>query len=476
MNPRDEHLALLAEFERRRHEKFRTYFPDKGPYRRELYPRHLEFFDAGSRFKERLFMAANRIGKSGAGAYEVTAHATGEYPHWWTGKRFEHPVDVWACGTTSETTRDIVQTWLLGDPKEIGDWFGSMIPAHLIVDYTRRTHGMANSLESVVVRHKSGGLSTIGFKTYEQGRKSFEGTAKHIIWDDEEPPEDIYTEQLLRTTTTNGITLITFTPLQGMSEVVTSFIEPKDEAREFKTYVQAGWKHVPHLDAQATRALLATMPPHQIKARTEGEPTLGAGAIYPIAEEDIVIPTRTVPSTWRRAYGFDVGWNRTAAIWGAEDPGSGAIELYDEHYRSQGEPPSHVLAIKARGDWMMGACDPAALGASVIDGQNAMDIYIGMGLQLTPGVNAVEAGLTEMWTRMVSGRLRVQAHLHNWLTEFRRYHRNEKGVIVKKNDHAMDASRYLVMTAKEILQTPPQRGGRSYSGGSGSSEHAWLGG
>lgn len=474
MNPRDEHLALLAEFERRKHEKFRTYFPDKGPLRRELYPRHTDFFALGATFKERLFMAANRIGKSGAGAFEVTCHATGEYPSWWKGRRFEHPVDIWACGTTSETTRDIVQTWLLGDPKEIGSWFGSMIPGHLIVDYSRRTHGLANSLEQVVVRHRSGGLSTIGFKTYEQGRKSFEGTSKHVIWDDEEPPEDVYTEQLLRTTTTKGITLITFTPLQGMSEVVTSFIEPSDAAKEFKAYVQAGWKHVPHLDENETRALLATMPPHQIKARTEGEPTLGAGAIYPIAEEDIVVPTRTIPSSWRRAYAMDVGWNRTAVIWGAEDPGSGAIELYDEHYRGQGEPPSHAVAIRARGEWMMGACDPAAMGANVIDGRNAMDVYIGLGLQLTPAVNAVEAGILEMWTRMVSGRLRVQAHLSNWLTEFRRYHRNEKGVIVKKNDHAMDASRYLVMTANEILQIPPQRSTRSRGGG-GSSEHAWMG-
>ena len=354
---RELRLSLLAEAERRKHEKFGRYFPDDGPLRRELYPRHVEFFAAGARFKERLFMAANRIGKSGAGAYEVTCHATGLYPAWWQGRRFDGPVDVWACGTTSETTRDIVQTWLLGDPKELGAWLGSMLPGHLIVDYTRRTHGLANTVESVMVRHVSGGISTIGFKAYEQGRKSFEGTSKHVIWNDEEPPEDVYTEQLLRTTTTKGIVLVTFTPLQGMSEVVTSFLEPTEAAREFKTYVQAGWKHVPHLDDSETRALLATMPPHQVKARTEGEPTLGAGAIYPIAEEDITVPTRTIPPTWRRAYAMDVGWQRTAVVWGAEDPGSGAIEIYDIHYRGHGEPPSHALAIRARGEWMLGACE-----------------------------------------------------------------------------------------------------------------------
>src|SRR5206468_238259 len=103
---------------------------------------------------------------------------------------------------------------------------------------------------------------------------------------------------------------------------------------------QAGWDDVPHLDGEEKRALLASTPPHQIQARTKGEPMLGSGTIYPIAESDILTPTREIPDTWRRVYAMDVGWNRTAAIWGAEDPGSHNIELYDEHYQGQGEPAS----------------------------------------------------------------------------------------------------------------------------------------
>src|SRR5438128_9055963 len=100
-----------------------------------------------------------------------------------------------------------------------------------------------------MVRHVSGGLSILGLKTYEQGRQSFEGTATHVIWDDEEPPADVYTEQLYRTVTTKGILLTTFTPLQGMSEVVMGFLEPASDASQgFKWFIQAGWKDVPHLD------------------------------------------------------------------------------------------------------------------------------------------------------------------------------------------------------------------------------------
>jgi hypothetical protein len=219
--------------------------------------------------------------------------------------------------------------------------------------------------------------------------------------------------------------------------------------------VQAGWKDVPHLDEEEKRALIATTPPYQIQARTEGEPVLGSGAIYPIAESDIIVPTREIPATWRRVYALDVGWNRTAAVWAAEDPGTQNLELYDEHYQGQGEPASHAQAIKARGDWMRGVIDPASLGSSQVDGKTLIEIYGKLGLRLNPAINAVEAGLTEVWNLLVSGRLKVQEHLHNWRSEFRKYHRDERGKIVKANDHLMDGTRYVVISGRGYLTAKP---------------------
>jgi phage terminase large subunit-like protein len=450
-----EHLEqVTAELARRQSARFRQFFTDSGPFSRDRYPKHLEFFAAGAQFKERLFMAANRVGKSEAGAYEVTCHLTGLYPSWWTGRRFDHPVEVWASGTNAQTTRDIVQAKLFGAVQAPGT---GMIPAHLIIT-TQTARGLPGALEGAVVQHVSGGQSIVGLKTYEQGRQSFEGTAKHVIWNDEEPPADVYTEQLYRTITTKGIVLVTFTPLQGMSEVVTGFLEPaSDAARQFKWFVQAGWQDVPHLDETEKQALMATTPPYQIHARTEGEPTLGSGAIYPIAEAEILVPTRDIPDTWRRVYALDVGWNRTAALWGAEEPGTGILHLYSEHYQGQGEPASHAQAIRSRGEWIKGVIDPASLGSSQIDGRTLMAIYGTLGLKLEPAVNAVEAGVTEVWNLLVSGRLKVQEHLHNWRSEFRKYHRDEKGKIVKANDHLMDATRYLVVSGRACLKAPPAK-------------------
>jgi hypothetical protein len=66
-------MPSCAEIRARQTARFSQFFPEAGPFRRELYAKHLEFFSAGARFKERLFMAANRVGKSEAGAYESPA-------------------------------------------------------------------------------------------------------------------------------------------------------------------------------------------------------------------------------------------------------------------------------------------------------------------------------------------------------------------------------------------------------------------
>jgi phage terminase large subunit-like protein len=438
---------------RRRRAAFVTLFPDSGPLGREQYPKHLEFFEAGAQFKERLFMAANRVGKTVAGAYEATCHLTGYYPAWWKGRRFDKATDGWACGTNSQTTRDVVQGVLLGRTTGQG-----MIPSDAIL-HTVAGRGITGSIETVWVQHVSGKTSKLGFKTYEQGRRSFEGKAKDFVWCDEEPPMDIYTEILYRLLTTKGQAWTTFTPLQGMSEVVMSFLEPeKDESRLSKYVVQAGWRDVPHLDEEEKRKLVANTPPYQIKARTEGEPALGIGAIYPIDEAEITVPDRPIPDSWPRAYGMDVGWNRTAAVWGARDPGTGTIYLYSEHYRAMGEPPTHAFAIRGRGTWMLGVIDPACLGSSQIDGRALMDIYRELGLNLQPAVNAVEAGIAEVWNLLVSGQLKVMASLTNWLREFRKYHRDDKGSgkIVKRDDHLMDATRYLIVSGRPLMRIAPE--------------------
>jgi phage terminase large subunit-like protein len=441
-------IDVIAREEARRRCQFRTIFPESGKLRRELYKKHVQFFQCGSVFKERLFMAANRVGKTVAGAYETACHLTGIYPWWWEGHKFSKAPDAWACGVNSQTTRGVVQAVLLGRSND------GMIPGDLVM-HTTAGRGLADSIETVWVKHKSGGSARLTFKSYEQGRRAFEGEAKDFVWCDEEPPLDIYVEMLYRLLTTKGIAYTTFTPLLGMSDMVRRFLEDEsDDAEKTRVVIQAGWGDVPHLDEKEKSDLAKNTPPYQVRARTEGEPALGAGAVYPFDETAIAVDPFPIPEFWPRAYGLDVGWERTACIWGARDPGTGVVYLYHEYYEHKGPdnaPANHALAIQAQGKWIHGVVDPASA-------YHQLQAFPAIGLNLVHADNNVEAGIMTVFERLACGQLRVFRTCQNWFREFRQYHRDAKGSgkIVKVNDHLMDATRYLCVSGIQCMRIRPR--------------------
>lgn len=222
-------IELLEEQKRRRRYNFiKTLFPEDGPFARHLYPRHMEFFKAGSIHRERLFMAANRVGKTISGGYEVTCHLTGMYPEWWEGRRWEKPVKVLAAGDTGQTTRDIIQHKMLGGKWGTDDWGSGMIPRHLM-DKPTLKQGIPDAYEEVKVKHVSGGYSVFKLRSYDQGRRIFQGFELDVFWPDEEVPQDVYEEGLIRTMTTQGLLMMTFTPLNGLTPLVMSFMESMSE-------------------------------------------------------------------------------------------------------------------------------------------------------------------------------------------------------------------------------------------------------
>lgn len=454
-------IQIVEEINRRKsRRKLLTYFPDTGPLRRELYPKHCEFFEAGPTHRERLMLAANRVGKTeGVGGYELTLHLTGQYPEWWKGRRFDRPIRAWAAGDTGKTVREILQYKLLGP---VGAWGTGLIPGDSISRIVRGTGGVADTVEIVYIRHTGGQDSTLIFKSYDQRREAFQGTEQDVIWLDEEPSLDIYTECLLRTMTNNGMIMLTFTPLLGMSNVVMQFL-PDGQLPEGVTeiagryIVMATWDDAPHLSKEAKDELWKSLPPFQRDARSKGIPQLGAGAIYPVPETDLLVGPFTVPIHWPQGYGMDVGWNCTAAVFGAIDREHDTLYLTHEYKRSQAEPSVHVFGIRAPGDWIPGFIDPASRGRSQRDGSQLLTDYRNLGLHLQLADNGVESGLYSVWNRMATGRLKVFSSMSNWLSEFRMYRRDERGNVVKSNDHLMDCTRYLESRMASFITKPIKR-------------------
>jgi phage terminase large subunit-like protein len=209
---------LLELFQAEKRRRDRTKLHRYRPYRKQL-----AFHAAGSQHRERLLMAGNQLGKTFCGGAEMSFHLTGDYPQWWPGRRWTRPVRAWAGSESWDVTRDGVQRVLIGEPKDERAWGSGLIPHAALAAWSRR-QGAPDALDSVLVRHKSGGHSTLGFKSYEQGRSKWQADTLDLVWFDEEPEQAIYSEGLTRTNATGGCVYLTFTPLKGMSEVVHQFI------------------------------------------------------------------------------------------------------------------------------------------------------------------------------------------------------------------------------------------------------------
>ena len=311
------------------------------------YARQLEFHNAKQR--EVLLVAANQVGKTMAGAAEVAMHLTGQYPAWWQGRTFDHPV-VWIAGSESaELTRDGVQRLLVGPPDQEEHWGTGMIPQASISARTRRM-GVSNALDTVTVKHVSGGLSTLYFKSYDQGRTKWQANTVNGIWFDEEPPEDVYYEGITRTNATQGPIMVTFTPLKGMSSVVARFYleESPDRAKITMTIADAL-----HYSPEQRQQIIDSYPAHEREARTLGIPTLGSGLIFPVLEDNIVIEPIPIPRHWPQIGGIDFGWEHpSAACRLAWDRDNDVVYLVADYRQREQTPVFHAAALKAWGSWI----------------------------------------------------------------------------------------------------------------------------
>lgn len=395
-------------------------------------------------------MAGNQLGKTIAGSMEAAMHATGRYPAWWRGRAWRKSTNGWAAGVTGETTRDAVQRLLFGRPGQIGT---GAVPYDCILDKST-ARGIPDLLDTVWIKHASGGTSSIGLKSYEKGREKWQAETLDWVWFDEEPPADIYTEGLTRTNATGGCVWMTFTPLMGMSEVVKRFLMEKSDDRSVTTMTI---EEAEHYTPEERARIIASYPEHEREARTKGIPVLGSGRVFPVTEESIRENALVLPDIWTRIAGLDIGGqdHPTAVVWMAHDRDADVVHVYDCYRKNNKDNASiitHAAAIRAKGEYIPVAWPHDALqhdkGGSC---EQIAQQYRDQNVKMLPeratfldGTSGVEAGIEMMLTRMQTGRLKVAAHLNDWWEEFRLYHRKE-GLIVKETDDLMSATRYGLM-------------------------------
>jgi phage terminase large subunit-like protein len=461
MTTRDEAakaLKLLTDIDRRRkYNAIDFYRP---------YPKQQEFHDYGLTKRERLFMAGNRCGKTFCGADELAFHLTGKYPDWWLGRRFERPIQAWAGSDTSTTTRDIVQSALCGDYSDSEKFGTGSIPRDC-VDWKNDislARGVTDAFDTVLVKHFTNGTydgkSPLAFKSYDQGRKKWQGTAKDAIWLDEEPDPDIYSEAKARIAPTKagqqgGIIYMTFTPLQGLSKVVNTFLSEENKDRSVTTMTIDDAKHI---DLAERKKIIDGYEDYEREARAMGVPMLGSGRIFTVAEKSVAIEPFEIPFFWPRLWSIDFGVNHPfAAVLNAWDRDADIVYVIACVRMKNKLPIDHVLAMKSFGVDIRVAWPQDGHQREEYDGKlvPTAKIYKAHGANMLShhatfpdGSNSTEAGITMMQERMRLLKYRVFSTCKEWFEEYRTYHRKD-GLIVKERDDLMSASRIGIMALRE---------------------------
>ena len=418
----------------------------------------------GSEKRFRMFLAGNRVGKTLGGCAETVYHATGQYPKWWKGLRLQKPKEIWVAGVSLGAVRGALMQLYMGG-KDTSDFGKGLIPKNTIVDYGWNRHA-SKVLDFVRVKHKAGHEVVIWFKAYEQGRDKFQSDKIDFIHLDEEPPEDIFGECAARTMGTGGGMILTMTPLKGMTEVCLRFLEPKESEQPFYGHVQATIWDNPFIPEDEKLATISGYEAHQLEARTKGIPALGSGMIYPVAEEQYLVEPFPIPDYWKFAYGLDFGWNSTAAVFAVVNPESRVVYLYDTYKQASDQNEgyfTHTSNLKGKGAGVIpGAGDPAGQQSNQKDGEKLMELFNDEGLDLKPADNSVEAGLTKILQMLRSGELKIfnTPEMYPLLREMRKYHRDEKGKVRKKDDHLCDAMRYLIMSGIKRARSKERMGDR----------------
>jgi phage terminase large subunit-like protein len=430
------------------------------------YDRQRDFHDAGARYRERLLMAGNQVGKTLAAAMETAMHVTGLYPDWWKGYRFDRPIQAWACGETNEVVRGSMQKLLLGDPTGTG-----CIPKHTLLEVVV-ARGLGELADMIKVQHVSGEVSVISLKSYAAGRERFQGATIDFAWLDEEPDESIFFEVLARTTVTAGPMIMTFTPLKGMSSVVKRYI---NETSPDRHVTKMTVDDAAHITADMKKQFIAQYPDYLRDVRLYGVPMVGEGRVFTVSEEILLVDPFERPKHWIRLGGLDFGWTHFAAfceMWWDRD--LDIVYLVRTLRLREQTPHQHVEAVRHWGlkwAWPHDGRNQTLAGAGV----PLMRQYEAAGLdmmhdhaQFEDGGNSVEAGVQMMADRMRGGRWKVFRDQNaGWLEEYRMYHRKD-GLLVKIDDDALSASRYAMMALRYGQTTipPKPRSCRAHAGSS----------
>lgn len=406
--------------------------------------------------KNRWVFGGNRTGKTECGAVEVIYIARGIHPY----KENKKDTTGWVVSLSTQVQRDVAQSKILHylNPNWIED----------IVVSSGRKDSLENAvIDKILIKNVFGGISTIGFKSCDQGREKFQGTSLDFVWFDEEPPYDIYLECKMRVIDKCGEIFGTMTPLKGLTWVYNTIYLNENNDDEV-WHINLSWKDNPFLDKKEIKALENTMSKDELESRCYGNFSFSGGLVYNNFKEELnVIEPFNVPKEWYDNISIDPGFRNPLSCHFYAVDYDGNIYVIAEHYDRDKDieyHSNHILAIADKLGWprsyngkLEALIDSAATQTTLASNKSVVDLFYDFNIMVNPKVNKdLFSGIQRVKNLICNAsgerKLFIFSTCVNMIREIKSYFWGKADAPIKKDDHSLDELRYYVMSKPENIK------------------------
>ncbi len=410
-----------------------------------VHVKQMEFHKCDKR--NRWVFGGNRSGKTECGAVETVWLARGNHPF----KTNRNGAEGWVVSVSRDVQRDVAQRKILYylNPEWIAD---------VVMVSGKSSNPSGGVIDYISVKNVFGTLSRITFKSCEMGREKFQGASLDFVWFDEEPPEDVYDECLMRVIDKKGYVFGTMTPLKGLTFVYDRiYLSSDDEV----WHIFMEWADNPYLDKREVDRLSAQMSEEMLLRRRYGKFTSGNGPVYPEFDERVnVVEPFDIPPEWQDRLSIDPGLNNPLSChWYAVD-GDGNIFVVAEHFEAGKDVDYHSRRIKEISlslGWHTNSfgriealIDSAAnqktlssfKSVSQLFCEHGIDVNSRVNKDLFSGINRVKEYLSGTFGK----RLYIFSNCVNLIRELKSYRYDSGDTPKKYDDHCLDELRYYIMS------------------------------
>jgi hypothetical protein len=415
--------------------------------------------------------AGNRTGKTFTSAYEMTCHALGRYPSWWTGRRYPQggpDRHLWIVSPSNQQSRDVATEVMFGSVLK-GTVGQGMVPAESIVTvYPAR--GPPGSVDTVVLKRGDGGLTTVAMRSMEVDPQNLQGTNLEGCWVDEICSSDALWNELLARMANcdHAVLLMSATPTRQQASSSRWFSEPGHPDR---AVLRMSAYETTHLSEETLRTMEGSFSTAERKTRLFGDDFAAGGMVLSIdrvkmTSDKYFAPGLPVPLI----LGIDPSHGGQSS--GAHPSGvclCAYVRSEDVFYvidsiREQHISPSDLVArIRQRGwinvpcAWGHGELQGIAntdetfatlfksLGLRMLPTHSAMNGGYGGGVSLDPQWQAIQMGLD-------NGSIKINHACHELLEELEGLERDERGRCIPVRDDLVSAFRYAWMMRKSARE------------------------